>query len=111
MIVPTATVIPQSASGDFNLTAAKIRRHYHRRVHSGARKALEVVLTHRLHLGWGRSDAANLRAVMPGPGSCRVDPFPNRLVPATAASSKLLRLDQLGIIPFSSPQESSVLRS
>jgi hypothetical protein len=40
---------------------------------------------------------------MPGPGSCRVDPFPNRLVPATAASSKLLGLDQLGIIPLSSP--------
>src|SRR5229473_1003446 len=36
--------------------------HCPRRVHSGAREALEVVLAHRLHLGWSRSHAAQLRA-------------------------------------------------
>jgi hypothetical protein len=31
-------------------------------LHAGVGKALEVVLAHRLHLGWCRSDAAQLRA-------------------------------------------------
>jgi len=36
--------------------------HCPRRVHASARQALEVVLTHRLHLGGCGSDAAKLRA-------------------------------------------------
>jgi len=36
--------------------------HCPRRVHSRAREALEVVLAHRLHLGWSGSNAAKLRA-------------------------------------------------
>jgi len=36
--------------------------HCLRRVHSRARETLEVVLADRLHLGWRRPDAAELRA-------------------------------------------------
>jgi hypothetical protein len=34
------------------LAVPKIRRHCHGCVHPGVRETLEVVLAHRLHLGW-----------------------------------------------------------
>ena len=43
-------------------SSQRIWRYCPRRVYARARKTLKVVLTHRLHLGWSRPDAAELRA-------------------------------------------------
>ena len=44
--------VQKSRSRKSNLTASKIRKHYHGCVHAGARETLEVVLAYRLHLSW-----------------------------------------------------------
>jgi hypothetical protein len=44
-------------------------QHCSSRVHSGARETLKVVLAHRLHLRWRRSNAAQLRADAKASGS------------------------------------------
>jgi hypothetical protein len=43
--------------------------HCRRRIHAGSGQALEVVLAHRLHLGWCGSNAAKLRADAKAGGS------------------------------------------
>src|SRR5258708_32370437 len=48
---------PQSGSRWFG-----IRKHRFRRVHTSPRQALEIVLAHRLHLGWRRPHAAEFQA-------------------------------------------------